>query len=343
MHELTNLELKFIIKELQPLIGGRLDNIYGLEGERFRLKMRKAPTQFDLILDLNRKLIYLTKRIEKAPAPEDFVMSLRKRLKNAKAESIVQHAFDRVAVFQFSAKDGKFILIAELFSNGNLVLCNSEYKILNCLRREEWKDRRIWPGQTYAFPSAKIIKPSELSESKLASMMCEKHIISTLARRLPIGTIYLEEALARVDIGADEKGRTVDGKRLRKLAQEIKSMIANLSPRLYQPENAQPEFALTELSNHSLLKAEKFKTLSEAIDKAAASAPVEVKQDEGLQQQREKLKRALQEQRETLARYEAGAKEAKERGDAIYANYQKVANALEEGKKVRKRKVELEL
>ena len=44
MHALTNLELRFIISELQGLVGGRLDNIYGAgeRGPRFCLPPRAA-------------------------------------------------------------------------------------------------------------------------------------------------------------------------------------------------------------------------------------------------------------------------------------------------------------
>jgi len=64
MHELTNLELHFIVQELQRLVGTHLEQVYGAGSERFRLKFRGASGG-ELIVDLKRKLIYFTKRVEK--------------------------------------------------------------------------------------------------------------------------------------------------------------------------------------------------------------------------------------------------------------------------------------
>ncbi|VVC03544.1 Uncharacterised protein [Candidatus Burarchaeum australiense] len=345
MHELTNLELRFIVGELQGLAGSRLDNIYGAGERRFRLRFRmQNSATAELVIDLQNKLLYLTRRVEKAPPhPDDFVMGLRSKLENAKVNLLVQHGFDRVAVLELGTEE-KLLLIVELFSNGNLVLCDSAYKILRCLTNEQWKDRYVRPGEKYVFPHARSVDPRELDEGTLSKLMNEKHIIATLARAVPIGTIYLEEALAQSDIEPTEMGRAVDGKRLRKLAGIISGICNAPSMRTYELENGRREFALCELSNHAQARVTLFSTLSDAIDEAVSTsaAPVQ-KQDRALEIEKERLGHMLREQETALERYEREAGEAKEKGDALYANYEKAEAALEEGKKEKKQKVELEL
>ncbi|MDO8339695.1 MAG: NFACT family protein [Candidatus Burarchaeum sp.] len=343
MHALTNLELRFIISELQGLVGGRLDNIYGAGERRLRLRFRTrtAGTE-DVIIDLQNKLLYLTKRAEKAPPhPDDFIMGMRKQLENAKVSLIAQHNFDRVVVLDFEG-EAKLHLVIELFSNGNLILCDANYEIMRCLKNEEWKDRLVRPGEKYAFPSARNVEPSELNEGLLARLMGEKHIIATLARAVPVGTMYLEEALAQADIDVTEIGRGVDGKRLRKLAELIGTLCISPSPRIYESSSIS-DYALCELSNFSMAKATPFPTLSECIDELASKASHMPKQDKAQAEEKERLEHALKEQEATLSKFEQEATEMKAKGDVIYVNYAEVDAKLKEAKEKKKPKVELDL
>ena len=74
-----------------------------------------------------------------------------------------------------------------------------------------------------------------------------------------------------------------------------------------------------------------------------AKSPPEAEADAGLRVQKEKLEHALAEQRNTLGKYEQEEREARAKGDAVYSNYELASSALEDGRKARKPKVELEL
>ena len=80
MRTMTNLEYRFVLSELEQLVGNRLDKIYQIGGKEFRLKFRGK----DVTAVLGER-IHFTKYIKDAPEePNQFVMLLRKYLENAK-------------------------------------------------------------------------------------------------------------------------------------------------------------------------------------------------------------------------------------------------------------------
>ncbi len=76
-------------------------------------------------------------------------MLLRKHLGGGFIDAIEQHQFDRIVKIRI----GDYTLIGELFRRGgNIILVDSENKIVAALRYEEYKDRAIKPKAEYKFP-----------------------------------------------------------------------------------------------------------------------------------------------------------------------------------------------
>ena len=72
--------------------------------------------------------------------PSPFAMKLRKHLRNLRLENVTQLGnLDRVVDFRFGSGNYTHHLLLELYSSGNLILCNSEYKILGLLRTHEYE------------------------------------------------------------------------------------------------------------------------------------------------------------------------------------------------------------
>ena len=114
----------------------------------FRLTFSSPKQQ--IIIDLDKKVFYLTDFILEAGQAQTFSMQIRKNIGNNKLKSFYQHENDRIIVFEFYAH----YLIVEFFAKGNLILTDKENKILLNFRaeREKWKERKIIKGQEYQFP-----------------------------------------------------------------------------------------------------------------------------------------------------------------------------------------------
>eukprot|EP00580_Thalassiosira_gravida_P012624 CAMPEP_0201646380 /NCGR_PEP_ID=MMETSP0493-20130528/33831_1 /ASSEMBLY_ACC=CAM_ASM_000838 /TAXON_ID=420259 /ORGANISM="Thalassiosira gravida, Strain GMp14c1" /LENGTH=71 /DNA_ID=CAMNT_0048121521 /DNA_START=99 /DNA_END=311 /DNA_ORIENTATION=- len=67
-------------------------------------------------------------------------MKLRKHLRNLRLENVTQLGhLDRVVDFRFGSGNYAHHLLLELYSQGNLILCDGEYRILGLLRTHEYE------------------------------------------------------------------------------------------------------------------------------------------------------------------------------------------------------------
>ena len=72
--------------------------------------------------------------------PSPFAMKLRKHLKNLRLENITQLGnMDRVVDFRFGSGTYTHHVILELYAQGNIILCDVEYRILALLRTHQYE------------------------------------------------------------------------------------------------------------------------------------------------------------------------------------------------------------
>ena len=75
--------------------------------------------------------------------PSPFAMKLRKHLRNLRLENVTQLGnLDRVVDFRFGSGSYAHHLILELYAQGNLILCDGEYRILGLLRTHEYEVKK---------------------------------------------------------------------------------------------------------------------------------------------------------------------------------------------------------
>ncbi|GAV29602.1 hypothetical protein PMKS-003103 [Pichia membranifaciens] len=131
----SSLDLKILVSELEQSIKGyRLQNVYNLTSNNrsFLLKFSIPDSKFNAVLESGFK-IYLTDfQRPTQPEPSNFTTKLRKHLKTKRLTNIKQVGDDRIAVLEFS--DGFYYLVLEFFSAGNIILLDSELKILSLFR-----------------------------------------------------------------------------------------------------------------------------------------------------------------------------------------------------------------
>ncbi len=335
MRTLSNLEYTYLCKELQSLVGRRLDKFYEL-GEagdgKFRMKLGDA----DLVCELGKRM-NLTKYIEPAPeSPSNFAMGVRKELEGRKLASISQHGSDRVLVFEFEHSPS---MIFEMFGKGNLVLAAGG-KTVRCYKKEEWKDRKTAGGHEYRFPASSP-HPQTPSGSEIHALLSDKFIASSLSG-LPLGSLYVKEALARAKIPEKKKGTELSEKECGQIAEEIGRMVANAKPLGYAKDEKLEEFSLCTLSQFCGFEIIEGKTLNELADEyfhgCAGEQEAATPSGEAGQKRKqiEKLGKRLASQKAEIEQLEAAAAGMKEAGDAIYADYGKVEALLAKVKDMKK-------
>ncbi|PGH18997.1 hypothetical protein AJ79_00030 [Helicocarpus griseus UAMH5409] len=125
----SSLDVKVISRELsQALVGLRISNIYDLSSRICLLKLAKPDTRKQLIIDTGFRCHLTEYSRTTAAAPSPFIARLRKFLKTRRVTAVSQVGTDRIIDIQLS--DGYFHLLLEFYAGGNIILTDSEYKIL---------------------------------------------------------------------------------------------------------------------------------------------------------------------------------------------------------------------
>ncbi len=150
-------------------------------------------------------------------------MLLRKHLEGKKIASIEQEGFDRIIKISTNSS----LLIFELFSSGNVILCSSSGEIIMPLRRQEWRDREIKPKTLYKLP------PVTKGPFSLELFDSEKEIVKALAVEMGLSGPYAEEVCLRARIDKGKIAKELGASERTSVEDTINKMLKEgLKPRI---------------------------------------------------------------------------------------------------------------
>eukprot|EP00924_Labyrinthula_sp_SR-Ha-C_P008776 snap_masked-scaffold_2-processed-gene-2.10-mRNA-1 protein AED:0.09 eAED:0.10 QI:0/-1/0/1/-1/1/1/0/867 len=144
---MTLLDILCLTEELkQKLCGMFVQNIYDLDSRSFCLKFSK-PDQPKLFLTITQRCFYVTETLasENTSLPSNFAIKLRKHIRKKKLFDFKTLGKDRVIKLDF----GQFFILVEFYASGNILLTDSEYKILSVLRIYSVNDNKVAVNYTY--------------------------------------------------------------------------------------------------------------------------------------------------------------------------------------------------
>jgi predicted ribosome quality control (RQC) complex YloA/Tae2 family protein len=330
-YEMSSLDYRFLVKELNKmLVGGYFRKIYQYEaGEKTHQFLFEIfiPNKGNFWLFCDKNKLFITKYKKPSPMkPPDFCMLLRKHLEGSKILEIRQHEFDRI--IEISAE--KHVLIIELFSDGNVILCDSRKKIVMPLYSQEWKDREVKPKIPYVYPPPRI-NPFSVSFEYFREFIArsEKKIIAVLAAGFGFGPAYAKEVCVRSMI--DE---TIPSERLSSaLAVQLFNKIRDIDTFSFEPtlyENLISPFPLQ--NPEAGEKKRQLENFSEALDEFFSEQQVRMAEDfEGgvHKKHRDKFERIIKDQESSLQKWSKKRVEKKSQADLIYTHYERVEKVLD--------------
>ncbi len=325
MKSLSAVEIHFIRKELENLIGSRFDKIYQPNKEEFIFIFNKEGSiPVKMILG---KTVFFTS--EKNPEITGFCMNLKRNINNFKLIEIKQNNFERILEFHLEYKVKK-ILIIELFSKGNIILCDKDYNIILALQQQIWKDRTIKPKEIYKYPPAKHHNPFavNLEEFKEVINKSDKeNIVKTLAINFAFGGLYAEEVCLRAKIDKNKKDLT--DKELENTYKAIKDLgSSKINASLIENLDAIP----FDLEYYQDYQKKYFKSFSEALEYYYKNYSEDISRFDS---KLEKLNKILEEQDKHIKEIYEEHIEAKNKADLIYSNYSYAKEVLDTIKKAR--------
>mgnify|MGYP001353706351 CR=1 FL=1 len=328
---ISSIELAALLEELQFLIKGKVSQIYHQEKKELLLQLHSPGKGKQLLKIIPGKFLCLTDIKKEAPLrPSGFCMQLRKYLNNAFINDIYQKDSQRVIVLEFEKKETYYVVL-ELFSKGNIILCDKDWIILGALEKQIWKDREVKTKQIYKFPQAgvnwKIITEKELSE--IITKSDRKNIATTLATEVNLGGVYAEEILIRSGIDKDKLPSKVQASEIKdilKNLQELLKAITDSSGYVYE-ENITP-FPLFQQKESK--RYDTYNAAINTINPFSITSPYEKKI--------KAMEKMIAEQQEAISKQEEAIALNKQKGELIYEKYVPLQKLLDIVKEMRKEK-----
>jgi len=271
-------------------------------------------------------------------------MQLRKRLKGCFIRAVSQHAFDRIVEVELEGGDASFILAFEVFSKGNVILCDRERKIIGLLEWQKWRDRKLGVGQAYEYPPA-TVNPIALSSEDVSRLIdaSERDLVRTLAS-CGLPGVYAEEVCARAGVDKNIKAGEL-ASRLEAVAGSYRSVVSDISaiqpaPRIILENDKPFDVVPLELKVHAGLTSKTFASFNEAVDEYFSTQEYEDKKssfESKYEDEKEKLEHRLSEQEKALGRAREDVEAYRQMGDLLYAKMHEIDAAASEIRVLRKK------
>jgi predicted ribosome quality control (RQC) complex YloA/Tae2 family protein len=164
-----------ITQELrETLITGRINKIYQLSKYDLLFNINSPEGKKQLLISNSPAYsrIHLTEmNYEKPDTPPTFCMFLRKHLEGGIIKDIIQITNDRVIVFLVQSRNelgdltSKKFILEVMGRHSNIIIADENNKILEAIKHVmpfDGKDRTIYPGAIYEFPSSSKINPFDI-------------------------------------------------------------------------------------------------------------------------------------------------------------------------------------
>ncbi|UZE92355.1 MAG: NFACT family protein [Methanosarcinales archaeon] len=333
--QMSSVDVAAVVVELQHLIDAKLDKAYQ-QGNEIRLRMRSKGMRYDFVIEAGKR-IYLTKYPRPSPkiAPS-FSMLLRKHLMGGRIVAIDQYDFDRIVEIHVQRGDTERILVAELFSKGNVVLLDENRKIILPLKPMSFHDRKVRRGEQYEYPPSQM-NPMEVSREELRTLFdkSEKDIVRTLASGLNMGGMYAEEVCARAGVEKSVPAKGLNEERFESIYATLHELFEPIRSGTLKPHIVVAEEPIDvlpfELRQYETYEKRYFDMFNEALDEFFSVKEIKKVEEEGKgvkEAQLDTVRRTLKQQEEAVQRFRQKEKECVQKAECLYANYQRIDEIL---------------
>ena len=335
--ELSSIEVRFLVAEIQQIKDSYVNKVYHSENNVI-FSLRTLAGKNNLYVSPN--FVWLsTKKQEMPEKISHFCEVLRKYLENSKISEVKQLESERIILFTFKKRETEYLLYAELFGDGNLILCHFDEEIILPLTNQEWKDRKISAKEKYIPPPAKT-NIFKLSFEEFEKEIKDKETISKSLATLGLGSIYAEEICLRAKI--DKKKTNLSRDEKESVFKTFKDLLnEKSSPRLIYDCGEIIDIVPLSMRVYSSKTQKNLLTYAEALESVLMHAVKEQKKVKGTSKYDERIKKIktiIELQEKNFSEVEKKSKELQSKGEFIYNNYEKIKKLLEKLNKIKKEK-----
>lgn len=208
---MSGLDIHAMVSEAQEALPLWIGKTYQYDTGLFGIRLNGMEKQkYNLIIEIGKRMHFTASLPTAAPNPSGYSMFLRKYCIGGRILGITQPGIERVIDIEIGKSDERFHLIVELFDEGNIILTDGDYTIIQPLRKHRFKDRDVTTGAVYTLASHTA--PSTAEEVASILQASDADTVRTLATRMLLGGKFAEEVcrMAGVNKSDPAKGTPAD-------------------------------------------------------------------------------------------------------------------------------------
>jgi predicted ribosome quality control (RQC) complex YloA/Tae2 family protein len=325
-------DINCIVRELQEATGSRVDKIFQDKSGMVRIRFYGGPPgRLELLMEAGRRIHSTTFRRKAPQQPSSFAMYLRKHLGNRRLEAVRQHDFDRIVILDF----GDLRLLIELFARGNIILLDSETKVMLSLKRSKERADR---GEVYVFPDPPASPLSVEGVDDLSRVLRRDDLVRSLAVDLGLGRLYANELCEATGLERTRPPSELSDSEVVNILSWLARFRERISgggePVYYLDADERPvEFApfpLVSLSGSKVIRADSLNQAADVCYAGEETLRLEGRAVEETSDEKDRLKKRLGIQQAQLRQLTEKAERYRELGDGIFANFATIDNVLKE-------------
>ncbi|MCU0633179.1 MAG: NFACT family protein [Methanolinea sp.] len=189
---LSGIDVRALVTEWNRLLPLWVYKVYVVSSGIMLIRLHgKEHARHQLLIEPGRRA-HLTGHPFTTPKnPPAFAMLLRKHLQGGRVLDIRQHGIQRIIIMDIGKHDRVYHLVMELFDQGNIILCDQDYRIIQPFSTHRFKERDVVAGAQYQLPPA---GPATSGRDAFAEFLKndERDIVRALAVGAMLGGPYAE-------------------------------------------------------------------------------------------------------------------------------------------------------
>lgn len=335
--EISSIELRHIVSEMQFLLGARLDKAVQSEREMFFQFYVTSRGNFS-IRTIPGKFFYITKMRIPQHETHNFVMRLRKHIQFFFVKSIRQTGSERIVEIVLEKNEDSYKIYIELFGKGNMILCDKGNKLIAALDR--LKDQENGKDFIYE-PPKKGKNLFEIDSSGFNEIKNSKQesLVKALAIDFGTGGVFAEEICVVSGIDKKINPKELSEEEIKALFNSLQDVLSRKTEPLVVYKDDEPFNAVPfRLSIYAGLRSEKTETFSDGLDivvKAYLHGEKKGSVMGDIEGKSIKIQRIIDEQSKGLIEIQKEVDDNKLKAEKIYENYALVKEILDGVNKAR--------
>ena len=226
---LAGIELRFLVNQISENVKDYyISNIYGITKDSILFKLHHTEKN-DLFMMISTSGVWLTKIKIDQIEQNKLLKRLRSDLLRLKVTKIEQIGAERIAYFIFEGFGKKFVLIGEFFGEGNILLCNSEMKILALQHSIDVRHRKLSVGLPYSPPPESGLDIFNLLESDFEDLKkTELGSAKWLGRTLGLPKKYVEAIFKLAKIDPKKIGNILTSQEIKNIFETSQKIVCDV-------------------------------------------------------------------------------------------------------------------